>query len=313
MQPMLATRGEQIPHGSGWLHEVKWDGVRVVARFGKPGVRLLSRQGNDVAQGYPELHAIHQALGGRSATLDGEVICFEQGRPSFAALQHRMHVRDLWRVEQLLLTHPVTYLVFDIMEFDGHDLTSLRLDQRREVLASLELTGVNWQTPDAHEDGQMLFAATKQQELEGVVSKRLDSRYEPGVRSRHWLKFPHRSRGSYVVGGWRFEVDSTSRLGALLVGELTPQGLIYRGRVGSGIAGKVPAMLLSRLSGLARLTSPFMNEVPAKDLRGTQWVEPHVVVELEWLALSDSGRLRQPAYLGLRDDLTFDELSQAGP
>ncbi len=128
--------------------------------------------------------------------------------------------------------------------------------------------------PEAYDDGPMLFEATKQQHLEGIVSKRRSSRYEFGARSKNWLKFPHRRRESYVVGGWRLETDSTSRLGAVLVGEPTPEGLIYRGRVGSGIAGKVGPMLKEALAGFARDDSPFADEVPRSTRRGPPGAGP---------------------------------------
>ena len=155
----------------------------------------------------------------------------------------------------------------------------------------------------------MLFEATRDQGLEGIVSKRRSSRYEFGVRSPHWLKFPHRRRTSWVVGGWRPETGSTTRLGAVLVGEPTPDGLLYRGRVGSGIAGRVGPMLLEALAPYAREDSPFADEVPRLDALGTHWVEPVLVVDVESLGLSTQQRLRQPSYRGLRPDLGPEDLT----
>jgi bifunctional non-homologous end joining protein LigD len=155
----------------------------------------------------------------------------------------------------------------------------------------------------------MLFDATYEQGLEGIVSKRLSSRYRPGLRSKDWLKFAHRRRESYVVGGWRRETDSQDRLGAVLVGEPTSSGLLYRGRVGSGLAGKKALMLREVLSGLTRTTSPFADDVPRPDSLGTTWVEPVLVVDVESLGPSAQGRLRQPSYVGVRTDQTPEDLS----
>lgn len=304
MRPMLATRGSHVPTGSGWTHEVKWDGVRILADVGVERVRLTSRNENDVTAGYPELHG----LVGRDLLLDGEIVAFEDGRPSFGALAERMHVRDVRRVAALARRRPVVYLVFDVLRCDGHDLTREPLARRREILEGLGLDDVSWQVPGAYDDGVMLLEATGAQGLEGVVSKQLSSRYEPGARSPHWLKFPHRLRTSWVVCGWRFETDSQSRLGALLVGEPTPEGMRFRGRVGSGIAGKVGPLLKSLLEPLARPTSPFLDPVPSVDARGTQWVEPRVVVDVESLGLGAQGRLRQPSFRGVRDDLAPEDL-----
>jgi bifunctional non-homologous end joining protein LigD len=153
----------------------------------------------------------------------------------------------------------------------------------------------------------MLHDATFQQGLEGIVSKRLTSRYVFGERTRNWLKFPHRHRRSYVVGGWRPQEDTTDRLAALLVGEVTDQGLLYRGRVGSGIGGAASRSLTPLVAPLARGDSPFADEVPAVDARGTFWVEPVLVVDVETHGVGYA-RLRQPSYRGLRHDVTPDDL-----
>lgn len=293
-----------MPTGSEWMHEVKWDGMRILADVGSDRVRLTSRNENDVSAGYPELYG----LAGRDLLLDGEVVAFEDGRPSFGALAERMHVRDVRRVARLAERRPVVYLVFDVLRSNGRDLTKEPLSKRREVLDGLDLNEVSWQTPGVYDDGAMLLEATRAQGLEGVVSKRLSSRYEPGARSAHWLKFPHRLRTSWVVCGWRFETDSEHRLGALLVGEPTAGGMVFRGRVGSGIAGKVGPLLKSLLEPLARTTSPFPDAVPREDARGTQWVEPRVVVDVESLGIGAQGRLRQPSFRGVRYDLAPEDL-----
>jgi bifunctional non-homologous end joining protein LigD len=155
----------------------------------------------------------------------------------------------------------------------------------------------------------MLLEATRQQGLEGVVSKRLTSPYVPERRSPHWLKFAHRHRGSYVVGGWRPQEGTTDRLAALLVGEVTAEGLVYRGRVGSGIAGRVGAVLGELLAPLAAEASPFADEVPRLDALGTHWVRPEVVVDVDTHGAGYS-RLRQPSYQGVRHDVSPDDLAR---
>ena len=307
MRPMLATRGDRVPTGPEWTHEIKWDGMRILAdvrRDAGRGVRLTSRNENDVSASYPEL----LELPGRDLLLDGEVVVFDDGLPSFGALAERMHVRNARRAAALAESRPVTYLVFDVLRLDGRDLMREPLEVRRAVLEGLGLADVWWQVPQTYDDGVALLDATDRQGLEGVVSKRLASRYEPGQRSRSWLKFAHRRRTSWVVGGWRPETGSTSRLGAVLVGEPTPDGLLYRGRVGSGIAGKVGPLLRELLEPLARPSSPFADEVPRPDALGTHWVEPVLVVDVESLGLGTQGRLRQPSYRGLRTDLSPADL-----
>ena len=304
MRPMLATRGSHVPTGTGWSHEVKWDGMRILANCSPERVQLSSRNQNDVTVTFPEL----QGLAGRDLLLDGEVVAFADGRPSFGSLAERLHVANPRRAALLADATPVTYLVFDLLRLGGVDLTAEPLSTRRELLREIGLAGDSWHVPDVYDDGAMLLEATRQQGLEGVVSKRLSSRYQAGRRSPHWLKFPHRPRSSYVVGGWRPETGSSSRLGALLVGEPAPEGLVYRGRVGSGIAGARGPELLALLEPLNRADSPFVDAVPRLDAQGTHWVDPVVVVDVESLGLSSQQRLRQPAFIAVRQDLSLDDL-----
>ena len=309
MRPMLATRGRQVPSGREWLHEVKWDGIRVLVEVTGGVLRLWTRNENDVTVAYPELRGLRDGpLQGHDALLDGEIVALSDGVPRFSAIADRMHVRNAHRAEQLAEVNPVTLLVFDLLRLHGEDLMGRPLSERRARLEALDLAGTSWQVPATYDDGAMLLSATEQQGLEGIVSKKRGSSYVPGRRSTDWLKFPHRPTLSYVVGGWRLETDSESRLGAVLVGQPTRQGLAYRGRVGSGIAGSVGQSLVERLAPLTSDRSPFCDEVPRVDAKGTMWVRPEVVVEIASLGLTPGMRLRQPSYLGVRDDLRPSDL-----
>jgi len=303
MRPMLATRGSTVPTGERWTHEVKWDGMRVLARVRDGRLRLTSRNENDVTVSFPELAGLGEACGSRDLLLDGEIVAFLDGIPRFGGLADRMHVKDKRRAEAAAEHNPVTLLVFDLLSIDGLDVTTLPLRDRRAALEQLGIEGLRWRVPPAYDDGKVLLEATAAQGLEGIVSKRLSSPYRPGQRSEDWRKFPHRPSGSYVVGGWRPETGSATRLGALLVGEPTADGLVYRGRVGSGLAGKASQRVMTRLQPLAADASPFASDVPKEDVLGTHWVRPEVVVEVASLGLTPQLRLRQPAYLGLRADL----------
>ena len=302
---MLATRGTHVPDGDEWQHEVKWDGMRVLVDVRRGAARLFSRNENDATVSFPELADVPTD----DALLDGEVVVFADGAPSFAALAERMHVSRADRARRLAERIPVTMLVFDLLRLGDRDLMDQSLSARREILERLDLNDDRWQTPPVYADGPMLFDATYQQGLEGIVSKRLSSRYRPGLRSKDWLKFAHRRRESYVVGGWRLETDSRDRLGAVLVGQPTADGLLYRGRVGSGIAGRKAAVLREVLAGLTRDSTPFADEVPRLDAAGATWVEPVLVVDVESLGPSAQGRIRQPSYVGTRADLTPEDLT----
>lgn len=303
---MLATRTDRVPTGAQWLHEVKWDGVRVLVDVRDGVVRMTSRNDNVVTPAWPEIS--DPPLGTRDLLVDGEVIALnDRGVPDFRVLQHRMHLRNAKEVARLVTAVPATLMVFDLLRLDGEDLTARPLEERRGLLEELPLAESTWQVPPAYDDGDMLFDATLQQGLEGVVSKRRGSRYRFDSRSEDWRKLAHRHRASFVVGGWRPQVGTPDRLAALLVGEVTPEGLLYRGRVGSGIAGATSARLASLLEPLATDASPFADEVPRADADGTFWVEPRVVVDVDTHGLGYE-RLRQPSFQGVRSDLSPEDL-----
>ena len=312
MRPMLARAGTAIPHGPEWAHEIKWDGMRVLAEVEDGHVKLLSRNGNDVTVSFPELSALDIPGIPDNMLLDGEVVALDDGLPSFSALAERMHVSDARRARTLAIARPVTFMAFDLLRLNGVDLTSRPLGERRAALEQIGLSGPSFQVPPTYDDGAALHTATLEQGLEGVVSKRLSSKYNPGRRSSDWLKFPHRGSISVVIGGWRFETDSQSRLGAVLVGRPGPDQLSYLGRVGSGLAGKAQEAVLEALRPLTIDASPFSEVVPRVDAEGAVWVRPEVVVEVEALGLSTKGRLRQPAYRGLRPDLSPGDLHGEG-
>ncbi|ADG74800.1 DNA polymerase LigD, ligase domain protein [Cellulomonas flavigena DSM 20109] len=310
MEPMLATPAPAraaLPHGPGWVFEVKWDGVRVLADAHDDSVRLSSRNERDVTSAYPELRGL-AALG--DVLLDGEVVLMEAGRPSFTALAERMHVRDTRRAAALAAARPVTYLVFDVLRHDGLDLTALPLSERRAVLDGLVLPA-HVQASPWYDDGDDLWRVTAGHGLEGVVAKRRDAPYRPGRRSPDWVKAAHRRARTAVVGGWRPESTGTGRLGAVLLGAPDAAGgLRYLCRAGSGLGGPAAREMRALLAPLERATSPFRDDVPAVDARGTVWCDPVVVVEALYLARTPTGRLRQPVVRGVRTDTTADPWEQ---
>ena len=309
MRPMLATKGDHVPAREGWVHEVKWDGMRLLAEVDASRgsqARLTSRNDNNVTAAWPDVAT--SPLGERDLLVDGEVIALnDAGVPDFRVLQERMHVRNSRTVARLVEAVPVTFMVFDLLRIDGRDLAGQPLEARRALLTEV-LEGSTWQVPPAYDDGAMLHQVTLDQGREGIVSKRLSSPYRFGERSAHWLKFAHRHRLSYVVGGWRPQEGTSDRLAALVVGEMTPEGLHYRGRVGSGIGPKQSRVLAEAVADLGRASSPFDDAVPAIDARGTRWLDPVLVVDVDTHGRGHT-RLRQPSYQGVRHDLTPDDLT----
>ncbi|MCW3004623.1 MAG: ligD [Conexibacter sp.] len=308
--PMLARSGA-IPARDRWAYEIKWDGVRAVC-FSEPGrMRFVTRNGNDVTARYPELARLNRALSMHRAILDGEVVAFDaEGKPSFGALQGRMHLTREGQVRRLAKEAPVTYVAFDLVWLDGHSLMDRPYAERRAALRDLLPDGERWQVPDhVVGGGAELLAATREQGLEGVVAKRVDSPYEPGRRTGHWVKVKNTNRQELVIGGWLpGEGRRRERIGALLVGayedEDGPSGrLRFAGRVGTGFTDDELDRLALLLAPLERDTSPF-DLVPraVKIPREAVWVEPQLVCEVEFVEWTRDGALRAPSYKGLRDD-----------
>ena len=315
--PMLARAGELPPDDGRWAHELKWDGVRALL-YSSPGeLRAESRNLNDITATYPELARTGRALGSHSAILDGEIVAFDSdGLPSFSALQRRMHASAKAQVARLARETPVTYVIFDILWLDGHSLMELEYSARRERLRSLELAGDGVQVPD-HVVGQgaELLKMCTERGLEGVVAKRLDSRYTPGLRSRDWVKVKTYSRQEFIVGGWLPGKGRRSEhIGALLLGVREPGGALrHVGRVGSGLADEDLARLSALLGPLRRQDSPFQSG--ARVPREAVFCEPQVVVEVRFASWTAAGSLRHPSYLGLRGDRSARDVvrEDAGP
>lgn len=303
MRPMLASSTPTVPQGDAWAHEVKWDGMRVLADVADGRLRLFSRTERDVTVAFPELAGLGDDY--PDLLLDGEIVVLDGGVPSFAGMAERFHVADARKARRLAETRPATYMAFDLLRLYGVELMQRPWTERRATLERLELDGARWQTPPVFADGDVLLAATLEQGLEGIVSKRTDSPYRPGVRSVDWLKLPHRGTTSVVIGGWRPESTavSTDRLGAVLAGMPSAEGLRFVGRVGAGLAGRAGSTLLARLRPLESEVSPFADELPAEDAVDAVWVRPVLVADVQSLGLSSGGRLRQPAWKGLREDL----------
>lgn len=304
IEPMKAKLGPLPSDDGAFAYEVKWDGIRAVARLDRGHLDLTGRNGTDYRPRYPELRPLGAALGSTRAILDGEIVAFDdQGKPSFERLQSRMHLTGEAAVKRRAKELPVTYVAFDLLWLDGHLTTALPYRDRRRLLADLELDGPHWRAPTHHEgDGAALLEATREQGLEGIVAKRLESPYEPGRRSGAWVKVKNVLRQEVVIGGWaRGEGKRSGSFGALCAGVHDDEGrLRYVGKVGTGFDEAMLGLLTRELTNRRRDTSPFEGRQPPRD---TIFIEPELVAEVELREWTRTGTLRAPAFKGLRDDV----------
>ncbi|MCI4658634.1 ATP-dependent DNA ligase [Cryobacterium zhongshanensis] len=314
--PMLATLGSaaDLVADIRWAFEPKWDGIRALAYLSTTGterpVHLFTRAGNEVTDAYPELlTAIPAAVHAASAVLDGEIVALDRsGRPNFGLLQSRMHLTRR-TVAAAAAATPVQYLVFDVLEREGVDLSRTPYSERRAILESLVAgDGAVQLSPDLPGDAQTAVRVSRELGLEGIVAKDADGGYEGGRRSRSWIKIKHHRSQEVVIGGWRTGNGNRSRsLGSLLLGIPSATGLEYVGRVGTGFRDRDLVALRGRLDRLAQAENPF-TAVPAADVRDAHWVRPVLVGEVDYLEWTADGRLRHPSWRGRRPDKTAAEV-----
>jgi len=308
MLPMLAVRATYPPVGRDWVHERKWDGMRALADIRSGRLHLRTRSGKSATDRFPELARL--AAKHDDLLLDGEICVLTRGMCRFSALADRIHVKDRATAFALAQGQPVTYVIFDVLRLHGTDLTDKPWTERRAILDRLGLRGPRWQVSPTYDDGDALFATTLEQGYEGVVSKRRDAPYRPGVRSADWIKVPHRPLFSVVVGGWQAEPGNPARIAALLLGMPGPQGLRYLGSMMTGLAERSQVDLLAELNPRRRTDSPF--DV-APSVREVVWVDPEVVVDVRATGLDSTGLLQRPSYQRLRHNMDPETILEEIP
>ncbi|WP_336874248.1 non-homologous end-joining DNA ligase [Rhodococcus qingshengii] len=312
--PMLATLGTP-PTGERWAFESKWDGQRAIATTGSKAPALWSRNGNDISASFPEiLDALSAVLDHRETVLDGEIVALgPDGVPSFSLLQRRMHV--LRPTAQLRNEALTSYYVFDILDVDGTSTTELPYLERREALANLSLEHPRIKVPPhwLNVDGPTMLEVAKKHHLEGIVAKNISSIYQPGKRSRDWLKTPLRANCEAVLCGFLpGSGGAAGGVGSLILGAHDDSGtLVHIGNVGTGLTDRQRRELRDKLVELEQPISPFTIEPPRAVTRNASWSRPILVCDVEYREFT-GGSLRHPSFRGLRDDKTADEVDLPG-
>jgi bifunctional non-homologous end joining protein LigD len=312
--PMLAMSADAPPEGDGWLYEVKWDGMRILLFLDAQNVRLLSRRGTDATRQFPELTVAHQFLAADRAVLDGEVALLdEQGRSSFALLQPRMMASDAGAVAHMSRSRPVTFFAFDLLYLDGYDLRKVPLAERKRALQQILRPGslirysdhITGSAGSGGNTGADFLQAARAQNLEGIVAKRADSRYE-SRRSANWLKIKIATQQEFVICGY-LEGERES-FASLVLGIYEDGKLVHAGNVGTGFDEAMLRSLSGQLNLLATSRSPLGD--PPKMPRPVTWVRPELVCTVRFAAWTPDGKLRAPVFLGLRPDIEPSECAR---
>jgi bifunctional non-homologous end joining protein LigD len=308
-KPMLATLADpkQLPRGDAWEFEIKWDGYRIVSRVTGGEAELRTRKDQDYTERFANVaKELAKALKTPDCVVDGEVCALdEEGHPSFSAMQ------------QGKAGTPIVYYVFDLLEVDGEPVVDLPLSERRQRLRKL-LDGRNRTVKfsEGFADGPALYQAAQEQRLEGIMGKRLDSKYLPGKRSRDWLKFKTHGEQEFVIAGYtRGKGRREWSFGSLVLATNGDDGLEWVGNVGTGFDDAEQERLLKKLRPLERKTSPFPRppKMPRVRKDDVVWVEPKLVAEVSFAEFTHDGRLRAPVYLGLRTDKDASEVRRETP
>ena len=303
LEPMKAQLVDAAFDDDRWLFEVKWDGIRLVSFIDNGKVSLQTRAGRIVDDEYPQLQAVSRLVNAKQAVLDGEIVALdEEGRPSFQLLQNRGKE-----------PHPMQYVVFDIVYLDGQRLFRVPLEDRKRLLRDIVRdSDLLKYSEHVLGEGKAFFKAAQQKQLEGIVAKLRDSPYQPGMRSSAWLKIKAVRQQEVVIGGFTEPRGGRRHFGALIVGVYEDGKFVYAGHVGGGFDERSLESLAKLMKPLTVKTSPFSGEPPRGNEKPT-WVRPKLVAEVKFAEWTRDGVMRQPVFLGLRDDVDPREVRRELP
>ena len=303
LEPMKAQLVDEAFDNDRWLFEVKWDGIRLVSFIDNGTVTLQTRAGRIVDDEYPQLQAVSRLVKAKQAVLDGEIVALdEEGRPSFQLLQNRGKE-----------PHSMQYVVFDIVYLDGQRLFRVPLEDRKRLLRDIVRdSDLLKYSEHVLGEGKAFFKAAQQKQLEGIVAKLRDSPYQPGMRSSAWLKIKAVRQQEVVIGGFTEPRGGRRHFGALIVGVYEDGKFVYAGHVGGGFDERSLESLAKLMKPLIVKTSPFSGEPPRGNEKPT-WVRPKLVAEVKFAEWTRDGVMRQPVFLGLRDDVDPREVRRELP
>ncbi len=303
--PMLAIPQEKLPKEKDFSYEIKWDGIRAVMTIADKQVTIRSRSGRDITKQFPKI-ADSKHCRSATAILDGEIVCLDEaGKPVFTDVISRLHTSAPSKIDQLTRSKPAYFYVFDCLYLGGRSLMSDPLHKRQEWLAAIIRKNNIIRLSEGIEDGKALLEAAKLHGLEGIIAKKTTSSYHPGGRSGDWLKIKFRSTAECVILGYtKGEGARKAFFGALHLGEISEEGIIYKGKVGTGFDDKKIKAVLETLEGLNRSTKLIKDQI--SDEKSTVWLEPILFCEIQYASLTNKSTYREPVFMRLRPDLSSE-------
>ncbi|HEY8900861.1 MAG TPA: non-homologous end-joining DNA ligase [Chthoniobacterales bacterium] len=318
IEPMKARLAAHAPKDDGWLYEIKFDGYRALALRGSDEARLLSRNNKDFGAKFPEVLEAVSALKVKDAIIDGEIVALdEEGRSSFQLLQQFEMGRD---------KPPLYYYVFDLLRLNGKDLSRLPVEKRKAALESIlpKRSGVIRYSATLEDDAVALLEHARQLGLEGLIGKRKDSTYEAGSRSGAWIKLKLLREQEFVIGGYTEPEGSRKFFGALIVGVYQRKKLVFCGKVGTGFSHVLLRSMHAAMKRLAIDDCPFSDlpeprgnrwgqAITKSEMKRCRWIEPRLVCQVKFSEWTQDHHLRQPVFLGLREDKDAAEVVRERP
>ena len=300
IKPMLAKETSEAFNSEDWLFEIKWDGYRAISEVKDGAVRLYSRNGNSFNTTYPlvynELKKLKQNL-----VVDGEIVIInEQGKSDFQKLQHYEDNTH----------YPICYYIFDLLALNGEDTTSVPLLDRKKLLKKvIPNNAILKYSEHVLTGGIDFFNAAKENDLEGIMAKKINSEYSPGVRTGEWLKIKHHKSEEVIIVGFTEPAGARNYIGALVLAVKSENGLKYAGHTGSGFTDKMLKEVYGKLKPLIIENSPFKEKV--KTNMPVTWVKPKYVCEIKFTEWTDEGKMRHPIFLRMREDKTINDVTMA--
>ncbi|PWU10164.1 MAG: ATP-dependent DNA ligase [Verrucomicrobia bacterium] len=306
--PMKAKLKKAPPPRDGWFYEIKFDGWRTLALKGGSEVRLVSGNGNDLSDKFPEIVTAVAQIQAQDAVLDGEMVALnKKGVSSFQLLQ-AYALREK--------RPPIFFYVFDLLQLNGVDLKNHPIEERKSHLAKLKLPAEIRLSSSLGVEAELLLRKMRRLRMEGLIGKKSKSLYESGIRSGAWIKLKLGQEQEFVIGGYTLPQGSRSFLGSVMVGYYEGKKLIFAGKVGAGFNSRMLHSLYQRLLAITQSKCPFFyltterkRSLTSKELESSRWVKPRLVCQVRFREWTDGGRLRQPVFLGLREDQDASEVT----